>query len=47
MVVDGRTTWIGGHNVGEEYLGLDPELSPWRETHVRILVPAKWDSVPV
>ncbi|MEJ2535170.1 MAG: cardiolipin synthase [Gammaproteobacteria bacterium] len=36
VVVDGRTTWIGGHNVGDEYLGLDPEFSPWRDTHVRL-----------
>ncbi len=36
VVVDGRTTWIGGHNVGDEYLGLDPKLSPWRDTHVRV-----------
>ncbi len=36
VVVDGRTTWIGGHNVGDDYLGLDPELSPWRDTHVRL-----------
>jgi cardiolipin synthase len=36
VVVDGRTAWIGGHNVGDEYLGLDPELSPWRDTHVRL-----------
>jgi cardiolipin synthase len=36
VVVDGRTAWVGGHNVGDEYLGLDPEMSPWRDTHVRI-----------
>ena len=36
VVVDGRTTWIGGHNVGDEYLGLDPDFSPWRDTHVRL-----------
>ena len=36
VVVDGTTTWIGGHNVGDEYLGLDPEFSPWRDTHVRL-----------
>ena len=36
VVVDGRTAWVGGHNVGDEYLGLDPEFSPWRDTHVRI-----------
>ncbi len=40
VVVDGRLGWIGGHNVGDEYLGLDPEFSPWRDTHVRIEGPA-------
>ena len=25
VVVDGRLGWVGGHNVGDEYLGLDPE----------------------
>ena len=36
VVVDGTTGWVGGHNVGDEYLGLDPEMSPWRDTHVRL-----------
>ena len=36
VVVDGKTAWVGGHNVGDEYLGLDPEFSPWRDTHVRL-----------
>ena len=40
VVVDGHTTWIGGHNVGDEYLGKDPKLSPWRDTHVKIEGPA-------
>ncbi len=40
VVVDGRLAWVGGHNVGDEYLGLDPEFSPWRDTHVRIEGPA-------
>jgi cardiolipin synthase len=40
VVVDGTTGWIGGHNVGDEYLGLDPEMTPWRDTHVRIAGPA-------
>jgi cardiolipin synthase len=40
VVVDGETGWVGGHNVGDEYLGLDPEFSPWRDTHVRIDGPA-------
>jgi len=40
VVVDGRVAWIGGHNVGDEYLGLDPEFGHWRDTHVRIEGPA-------
>jgi cardiolipin synthase A/B len=40
VVVDGVAGWIGGHNVGDEYLGLDPEFVPWRDTHVRIVGPA-------
>jgi cardiolipin synthase len=40
VVVDGHTTWIGGHNVGDEYLGLDPKFGHWRDTHVRIQGPA-------
>ena len=36
VVVDGITGWVGGHNVGDEYVGLDPDFSPWRDTHVRL-----------
>jgi cardiolipin synthase len=39
VVVDGRAAWIGGHNVGDEYLGKGP-LGYWRDTHVRIDGPA-------
>jgi cardiolipin synthase len=39
VVVDGVTGWVGGHNVGDEYLGLDPEFSPWRDTHLRLQGP--------
>jgi len=40
VVVDGVTGWVGGHNVGDEYLGLDPDFSPWRDTHVKLTGPA-------
>jgi cardiolipin synthase len=40
VVVDGRVAWIGGHNVGDEYLSRDPEIGAWRDTHVRIEGPA-------
>ena len=40
VVVDGHTAWVGGHNVGDEYMGKDPEFGHWRDTHVRITGPA-------
>ena len=40
VVVDGRTAWVGGHNVGDEYLGKSPKFGRWRDTHMRIEGPA-------
>jgi cardiolipin synthase len=40
VVVDGVKAWIGGHNVGREYLGLDKKIGHWRDTHTRIEGPA-------
>ncbi len=40
VIVDGRSAWIGGHNVGDEYLGKSPKFGRWRDTHVRIDGPA-------
>jgi cardiolipin synthase len=40
VVVDGKTGFVGGHNVGDEYLGRNPRFSPWRDTHLRIEGPA-------
>ena len=40
VVVDGLVAWIGGHNVGDEYLGLDKKIGHWRDTHTRIEGPA-------
>lgn len=40
VVVDGKEAWIGGHNVGDEYLGLDPKFGDWRDTHMRFVGPA-------
>ncbi len=40
VVVDGHTAWVGGHNVGDEYMGRDPEFGHWRDTHVRITGPS-------
>ncbi|AGI22070.1 cardiolipin synthetase [Pseudomonas sp. ATCC 13867] len=40
VVVDGVRGFVGGHNVGVEYLGEKPPLSPWRDTHIELRGPA-------
>ncbi len=40
VVVDGATGFVGGLNVGDEYVGRDPVLTPWRDTHLRVQGPA-------
>ncbi len=35
-VIDGTTGFIGGFNIGDEYLGKDPKFGHWRDTHLRI-----------
>lgn len=35
-VVDGLIGYIGGMNIGDEYMGKDKKLTPWRDTHLRI-----------
>lgn len=35
-VIDGQFAYIGGYNVGEEYLGKDPKLGHWRDYHLRL-----------
>lgn len=40
VVTDGEVAWIGGHNVGDEYMGRDPKFGHWRDTHMRLEGPA-------
>ena len=40
VVVDGKRAFVGGLNVGDEYLGRDPKISPWRDTHLAVQGPA-------
>jgi len=40
VVVDGNVGFVGGMNIGDEYLGLDPELGSWHDSHLRITGPA-------
>ncbi len=39
VIVDGITAFVGGHNVGDEYLGKDPKMGAWRDTHVKVQGP--------
>jgi cardiolipin synthase len=36
VVIDGKTAFVGGHNVGDEYLGKNPAFGAWRDTHVKL-----------
>lgn len=35
-VIDNRTAYVGGFNIGREYIGLDEKFGYWRDTHLRI-----------
>lgn len=34
-IIDGKVGYVGGFNVGDEYLGLDKKYGYWRDTHLR------------
>ncbi|MGI9516369.1 MAG: cardiolipin synthase [Pirellulaceae bacterium] len=40
VVVDGYECYIGGHNVGDEYVHRSKKLTPWRDTHIKFEGPA-------
>lgn len=40
VLVDGKQAFTGGMNVGDEYMGHNKKLSPWRDTHLRIEGPS-------
>lgn len=35
-IIDGKIGYIGGFNIGKEYINLDPKLSPWRDYHLKM-----------
>lgn len=35
-IIDGKIGYIGGFNIGDEYLGKDRKFGYWRDTHLRI-----------
>ena len=36
VVIDGRIGFVGGFNVGREYVGMDKKFGYWRDTHICI-----------
>lgn len=37
VVVDNKVAYIGGFNMGKEYIGLEEKFGYWRDTHLRIV----------
>lgn len=35
-IIDGETGYLGGFNIGKEYIDEDPKLTPWRDYHLKI-----------
>ena len=40
VVVDGHRAFIGGSNVGDQYMGWSEKFGPWRDTHTQLEGPA-------
>ena len=36
VVIDNRVAYVGGFNIGKEYIDLDERFGHWRDTHLRI-----------
>ena len=36
LIVDGQIAFMGGLNIGDEYLGKNPRFGSWRDTHLKI-----------
>ncbi len=37
VVIDGRISWTGGFNVGDQYVSKSKKFGYWRDTHLRIV----------
>ena len=36
LIIDGRVAFMGGLNIGDEYLGKNPRFGAWRDTHLKL-----------
>lgn len=37
VVIDGKIGYVGGVNVGDEYMSLHKRLTPWKDCHIKIV----------
>ncbi|MBW1604970.1 cardiolipin synthase [Lactobacillus sp. Sy-1] len=37
IVIDGRIGYVGGFNIGDQYLGRKKKFGNWRDTHIRVV----------
>lgn len=37
VVIDSKIAYTGGINIGDDYLGLDKKIKPWRDTAIKII----------
>ena len=40
LIADGEVAFVGGMNIGDEYLGTHPKFGTWRDTHMRLKGPS-------
>jgi cardiolipin synthase len=40
LLTDGRTAFVGGANIADEYMGLVPRFGPWRDTFIQLEGPS-------
>jgi len=36
QILDGKTAFVGGMNIGDDYLGLNPKIGTWRDIQVQV-----------
>lgn len=36
-IIDGKVAYLGGFNIGKEYIGLDKKFGYWRDTHIKLI----------
>lgn len=37
VVIDGKIGYVGGMNIGDEYMSLHKKLNPWKDCHLKII----------